>query len=741
MIFYHQVNEMGEYIALGGGDQGWCEIVIDAARDGRDRTRHGPECSENLLCPLQTVGQQRLQPRSRVCHRGTVTGQQQTGGKGAQAYAGGKERAQIAIGRRNHGCRPAHHMIARKHQVIQRKAHMVGHVARRVMGNKAPAVALDHCTIGQADVRDKGHVRPLAPTSQPIARQTLHDRGAPGGGPTEGQHRRGVAPGQNPRQRRMITVRMGDQDMADHLARQGRLKRGKVARIVRPRIDHRHPPLPHHIGIGATECHRRRVGRQHPPHAWRNLVKYPRCGVEIGAIDHSWLPRRGANGYCGTMMTFAWLKRYAPRSLYGRAVLILLMPVILIQLVVTVVFIQRHYEDVTEQMSRNVAEELRFIRAQIDIAATPDAALSDVTPLAEALRLTLALPDPTPPAENSRLFYDLSGRVVIATLATELDGVQALDLSTDEKRVHLTLITVHGPLGITFPRSRVSASNPHQLLVLMAGVSLLLTVISFLFLRNQVRPIHALAEAAEAFGRGRALPYRPRGASEVRAAGQAFLDMRNRIERQIEQRTVMLSGVSHDLRTPMTRLKLGLSMLDDSPEIADLQGDLHDMQAMLDSFLDFVQLDSLDDPELVDPAEMLDTVSRGAGRAGQDVRVVGARPRGLVLLRPMAVRRALENLIGNAVRFGRVVEVSCSVTDRAVVFSVQDDGPGIDPAARDEALKPFTRLDTARNQNRGGNVGLGLSIAMDIARQHGGTLRLDTSAHLGGLRADLVLAR
>lgn len=439
-------------------------------------------------------------------------------------------------------------------------------------------------------------------------------------------------------------------------------------------------------------------------------------------------------------MTFAWLKRYAPRSLYGRAALILLMPVILIQLVVAVVFIQRHYEDVTEQMSRNVALELRFLVDTINAAPSAPAALGNVSALATALRLEMHLPDPAPPADDTRIFYDLSGRIVIATLRAELTDLVAIDLG-GLKQVHLHLTTAHGPLGVDFPRSRVSASNPHQLLVLMAGVSLLLTVISFLFLRNQVRPIHRLAEAAEAFGRGRALPYHPRGATEVRAAGQAFLDMRNRIERQIEQRTVMLSGVSHDLRTPLTRLKLGLSMQEETPEIAELQGDVRDMEAMLDSFLNFAQLDSLDDPQPVDPAEMMETLARGAARAGQDVQVVGPCPMGPVLLRPMAVRRALDNLIGNAVRFGRHVELSCTVSERAVVFSVEDDGPGIDAAARDEALKPFTRLDAARSQNRGGNVGLGLSIAMDIARQHGGTLRLDRSARLGGLRADLVLAR
>ncbi|WP_226780884.1 ATP-binding protein [Oceaniglobus trochenteri] len=440
-------------------------------------------------------------------------------------------------------------------------------------------------------------------------------------------------------------------------------------------------------------------------------------------------------------MTFAWLKRYAPRSLYGRAALILLTPVIVIQLVVAIVFIQRHYEDVTEQMSRNVALELRFLADQVDAAPGPAAALTDTAALSGALGIELSLAERRARLADRRRFYDWSGRRVIDTLRAELPDVRWIDLASDDKRVALGMDSPHGTLEIGFPRSRVSASNPHQLLVLMVGVSLLMTVIAFLFLRNQVRPIHRLAQAAEAFGRGRALPYRPSGATEVRLAGQAFLDMRNRIERQIEQRTIMLSGVSHDLRTPLTRLKLGLSMLEPDPDTEDLLGDVRDMEAMLDSFLGFAQLDSLDDPEPVDPAELLETLARGAARAGQNVTVSGTCPTGPVLLRPMAVQRALENLIGNAVRHADRVELSCVVGERAVVFRVEDDGPGIDPAVREEAMKPFTRLDTARGQNRGGNVGLGLSIAIDIARQHGGTLRLETSERMGGLRAELVLAR
>ena len=436
---------------------------------------------------------------------------------------------------------------------------------------------------------------------------------------------------------------------------------------------------------------------------------------------------------------FEWLKRTMPRSLYGRAALILLVPVVTTQLVVSVVFIQRHYEDVTEQMTKSVLLDLRLLLSTVDAAPSREAAASAVAPLAAALEIEPDWAPGTPPGDT-RWRWDLSGRVVIERLRQELPGVIGIDLADNLRRVPVVVETRYGPLRLTVSRGRVSASNPHQLLVLMVVTSLLMTVIAFLFLRNQLRPIRRLAHAAEAFGRGRSEPYRPAGALEVRAAGSAFLDMRNRIERQMEQRTLMLSGVSHDLRTPLTRLKLGLALVEDEEEAAPLLRDVADMQRLLDAFLDFAREDALDDPEMVEPRALAADVVDQARRAGQAAHLAGADA-GEVVLRPMAVRRALENLVGNAVRYGTRAQVSVALSERMVRFTVEDDGPGIPPERREEALKPFARLDLARNQDRGSGVGLGLAIAFDIARSHGGTLRLTTSAALGGLRADLVLPR
>jgi two-component system osmolarity sensor histidine kinase EnvZ len=323
------------------------------------------------------------------------------------------------------------------------------------------------------------------------------------------------------------------------------------------------------------------------------------------------------------------------------------------------------------------------------------------------------------------------------------DGLAGLGpiLLPDDDRVRLWIETAHGPMSVGFDRRRVSASNPHQLLVLTVLLGLLMTVIAYIYLRNQLRPIERLAHASAEYGRGRVVPYSPAGATEVRAAGHAFLDMRARLERQTQARTLMLSGISHDLRTPLTRLKLGLDMLDPE-EVAPLVRDVADMERLLEAFLDYARGAAEDERAPVDPVALARKVIADAARMGQAVEQGAMVGEGVsVQLRPMALRRALENLIGNALRFGARARLGVQVSPRAVRFSLEDDGPGIPPGARDDAVRPFTRLDPSRNQDQGSGVGLGLAIVADIARSHGGTLRLADSEDLGGLRVDIVLPR
>ena len=439
-------------------------------------------------------------------------------------------------------------------------------------------------------------------------------------------------------------------------------------------------------------------------------------------------------------MSFQWLKRYLPRSLYGRAALILLVPVVVLQLVVSFAFTQRQLVDVTTQMTLNVVREIVVLEDLIATAPDRDAALVSMLRFADAFAMDVSfIADDAVPEAGRIRWYDLSARVARDIIQSNVPQTMLLDFP--DNRIVLTYFrSPHGVLKVSFNRRRISAATPHQLILTMVFFSILMTVIAYLYLRNQLRPITRLARAAQAFGRGRTVPYTPGGATEVRVAGSAFLDMRARIERQIEQRTIMLSGVSHDLRTPLTRLKLGLAMIDED-DAKLMLGDVNEMEHMLDGFLDFARGASESAAEPVDPHALVRRIVEDMKRAGKTVQLGEMRGQGDVMLRTAAIRRAVENLLGNAFRYGTNAEVSVVLTEKSLRIRVEDDGPGIPADQRAEVVKPFFRLDAARNQNQGGGVGLGLAIVADIARAHGGALRLGVSEKLGGLQADIVIGR
>ncbi|MEO9823966.1 MAG: ATP-binding protein [Paracoccaceae bacterium] len=429
------------------------------------------------------------------------------------------------------------------------------------------------------------------------------------------------------------------------------------------------------------------------------------------------------------------LKASMPRSLYGRAVLIVLVPVMTILLVVTVVFVQRLYEGVTNQMSLGVSKEILLILDRLEQTGALEFALEVAAPLG----VEIASDDGT--VEHRRDWIDLSGRTVQSTLLEEVPAARAVDLNGRPGFARVAIDSTLGPIVMDVPRTRLSARNPHQFLVLIGVTAFLMSAIALIYLRNQMRPIRRLARAAEAFGKGRVVPYRVAGATEVRAAGSAFLNMRDRIERQIEQRTMMLSGVSHDLRTPLTRMKLGLSLMEPGAEVEDMTRDVEDMEQMLEAFLSFARGDAQEEPERIDPSELArDAVDRFA-RAGMQVHARVFSGEGTAMLRPVALRRALDNLITNALRYGNEAGVSAVIDDEAIRLIVEDSGPGISPEQREYVLRAFTRLDDARNQNEGSGVGLGLTIAADIARQHGGKLNLGESTDLGGLRVEITIPK
>ncbi|HHX90605.1 MAG TPA: two-component sensor histidine kinase [Paracoccus sp.] len=392
-------------------------------------------------------------------------------------------------------------------------------------------------------------------------------------------------------------------------------------------------------------------------------------------------------------------------------------------------------------MTASFARTAEHIRAEI--AAAPDAATAEARAqaLSRAFGIGVSLRAAPAPALHADpiAYYDLNRRIALGQLQSLLDGVDFVGVIGGE--VWLRLTSDAGIIEMRFPLDQVAARNPHQLLVAMVFSGFLMSLIAFLFLKNQMRPISRLAVAAEAFGRGQVVPYHVAGATEVRAAGHAFLQMRRRIEHFIEQRTLMLSGVSHDLRTPLTRMKLGLSMLDHEPEARALLADVRQMEALIDRFLEFARADVAEEAR---PVDLRALVAGMVARAGPEVKPgagIGGGPL-VMMLRADLFSRALDNVLANALRYATRAEVRIVIDAATVSVIVEDDGPGIARRQRAEAVKPFVRLDAARNASgAGAGAGLGLAIVADALRNHGGRTRLEEgqTPGLSGLEVHLIL--
>ncbi len=433
------------------------------------------------------------------------------------------------------------------------------------------------------------------------------------------------------------------------------------------------------------------------------------------------------------------LKRWLPTSLFGRSLLIIVLPIALMQLAVTLVFFEAHWETVTSRLSEGLAGDIAWAVQSYKDEPTPQNLELISRRAEEALSLSIVLqPGRTIPQNRRDAFFRNVDRALQRALADRLDAPFWFDTTRYPAYVDVRVQTREGVLRIIAPRDRAFATRGHIFVLWMFGATVLLTTVAVLFIRNQVRAIERLAHAAEAFGRGgEAVPFKPYGAREVRAAAAAFLDMRERIQRHIEQRTALLASVSHDLRTPLTRLKLELALSKPGARVEAMKRDLAEMEHMIDEYLAFARGQTGEAVETVPLRHLLQEVCEGASRAGAEVEVE-ADPALTASVRPVAFKRALANLVMNAAVHGERVEVAARRRPNGgVEITVDDDGPGIPAERREEAFKPFNRLDASRNQNVKG-VGLGLAIARDVARGHGGDVRLDRSP-LGGLRAVLRL--
>jgi two-component system osmolarity sensor histidine kinase EnvZ len=425
-------------------------------------------------------------------------------------------------------------------------------------------------------------------------------------------------------------------------------------------------------------------------------------------------------------------KRFLPRSLFGRTLLIFVLPTFLMLAVATYVFFNRHWYTVTNRMTYALAGDTAVIVELLQRSNTPQTTegIKNLAFNKMSLTVTFApgqtLPEPVP----------IRGPIAVIlerALSDRLSYPYVLDMTYAPETIGVKVGVTEGVYTILSPEKRVYTPTTQVFILWMMGSSILLTAVALLFMRNQIRPVRRLAAAAESIGKGREVPwFKVEGSAEVRQAGAALMVMRDRLRRQIAQRTAMLAGVSHDLRTPLTRMKLQIELMGITPETDELSSDIAEMEEMLNAYLAFARGEESETTLPTDIGILLDEIATSARR--QNPNITLNVPQGVeIIMRRNAMKRCLTNLVSNALRYGSRAEINAVATDQTVSITIDDDGPGIDPALREDMFRPFTRAEESRNRATGG-VGLGLTIARDIARSHGGDVVLEDSP-LGGLRA------
>ncbi len=443
-----------------------------------------------------------------------------------------------------------------------------------------------------------------------------------------------------------------------------------------------------------------------------------------------------------------FIKKLLPQTLFGRSLLILVLPIFLIQVISTFIFFDRHWSKMTSRLAFAVAGEIAVIVSYMDNSTEDE--IKKITSISERKLGFLITYDKN---QNLEIIYNeinsspsiLGGwnSMIKSTLSHELknsiDHPFYVDVDFKEKWVEVRIQLDDGVLNISLPQRRLFSSTTYIFLIWVFCASAVLLLISILFMRNQMRPIRRLAIAAERFGKGGSVSnFKVEGAKEVRQAGTAFLDMKERLQRQISQRTDMLAGVSHDLRTPLTRLKLQVAMMEDSADIDDMKSDIHDMEKMIEGYLNFVRGEGEEKPTITDIRSMLRDITIAARRQGADIDLNLNNTPICVKLRSCAFKRCINNIVSNSIKYADKIWITLNTTDtHEMIITIEDDGIGIDITKFEEVFRPFYRVDSSRNISDG-SVGLGLPIAMDIVHSHGGKIWLEKSQY-GGLCVNITL--
>ncbi len=425
-----------------------------------------------------------------------------------------------------------------------------------------------------------------------------------------------------------------------------------------------------------------------------------------------------------------------PKGLYTRALIIIITPIVILQSILALVFLDRHWQVVTGRLSVVTAQEIAMVVSAYEWAKDkePDAGARIAQMARDQLNLSVRfVPGEELPITRSKPFFALLDRHMSEEIRRRISRPYWIDTVGSSAHIEIRIKLDGGTvMHVLAPRAQLMPSNTHIFLVWMVASSTILLIVAILFLRNQIRPIQSLADAADRFGRGRSAPpdFKVRGAREVRLAAQAFLEMRDRIERHVEQRTIMLAGVSHDLRTVLTRFRLQLAMMQGA-HIESLKCDVDEMQEMLEDYMAFAKGASGEEVRRVDVQQLLEEALAGAH--GKTLKLDVRQNPLMVSLRRNAFKRAIVNLVSNAARYAGTISVRALRSRGWLTVTVEDDGPGIPADKREEVFRPFHSLNKARNQNVKA-TGLGLAITRDIIRGHGGEITLGGSV-LGGLKA------
>jgi two-component system osmolarity sensor histidine kinase EnvZ len=440
------------------------------------------------------------------------------------------------------------------------------------------------------------------------------------------------------------------------------------------------------------------------------------------------------------------LKRYLPTGLLGRTILIILIPVLLLQLTASIVFFDRHWEKMTERLAGAVAGE---IAATLNLIENSDSNIKAIQKFSQSYFniefkiKALNEPDQIKPTRQSSYIYRLFNRVedeLSRQLYVLTDYEHDIFISEKDKQINVFIYQNDRLIEFIIPERRLFSSSSYIFLLWLIGLSVLFFTIALLFMRNQIRPIYRLGIAAERLGRGLPIGHiKPSGAREVRLATAAFIDMQQRIEQFISQRTTMLAAVSHDLKTPLTRMRLQLEMMEESPEKQDFINDIHDMELMIESYLAFAKDDTVETSQKIVIETLAQKLVSNAERLGLKTTLKNKLNEiDFIWGKPQALNRVFDNIIGNAARYGDKILISFRQEKDIIIIEIEDNGEGVDPRFINDLTKPFFRVETSRNAKTGG-AGLGLAIAHDIITSHGGQMKFERSSYLGGLHVTVYL--